>query len=146
SIRNLLTGSALTLVIDLFFTFIFLAVMFYYSPLLTFVVLGSFPLYIVISAAATPLFRARLDEKFKRGAENQAFLVESVTGVETLKAMAVEPQMQRRWEEQLAAYVAASFRVISLGNTATQAMQLISKLVTAAILFYGAKLVIEGSL
>ena len=146
NIRNFLTSSALTLVIDLFFTFIFLAVMFFYSPLLTFVVLGSFPFYIAISAGATPLFRARLDEKFRRGAENQAFLVESVTGVETLKAMAVEPQMQRRWEEQLAGYVAASFRVISLGNTASQAVQLISKVVTAAILFYGAKLVIEGSL
>ena len=54
----------------------------------------------------TPLFRHRLDEKFNRGAENQAFLVESITGIETLKAMAVEPQMQRRWEEQLAGYVA----------------------------------------
>ena len=68
----------------------------------------------------TPLFRRRLDEKFRRGAENQAFLVESVTGIETLKAMAVEPQMQRRWEEQLAGYVTASFRVLSLGNTASQ--------------------------
>ena len=77
--------------------------MFAYSPLLTWIVLGSFPFYIVISAGMTPLFRRRLDEKFRRGAENQAFLVESVTGIETLKAMAVEPQMQRRWEEQLAA-------------------------------------------
>src|SRR5438105_8169541 len=57
---------------------------------------------------------------FKRGAENQAFLVESVTGIETLKAMAVEPQMQRRWEEQLAGYVAASFRVTNLGNTSSR--------------------------
>ena len=90
--------------------------------------LGSFPFYIGISAVATPLFRDRLDEKFKRGAENQAFLVESVNGVETLKAMAVEPQMQRRWEEQLAGYVAASFRVLSLGNTASQLVQLVNKL------------------
>jgi subfamily B ATP-binding cassette protein HlyB/CyaB len=108
NIRNFLTSSALTLVIDLFFTVVFLAVMFLYSPLLTWIVLGAFPFYIAISAGATPLFRRRLDEKFARGAENQAFLVESVTGVETLKAMAVEPQMQRRWEEQLAGYVAAS--------------------------------------
>src|SRR6202040_311105 len=99
TIRNFLTSSALTLVIDLFFTFVFLAVMFFYSPLLTAIVFGSFPFYIAISAAATPLFRRRLNEKFQRGAENQAFLVESVTGIETLKAMAVEPQMQRRWEE-----------------------------------------------
>ena len=69
-----------------------------------------------------------------------------MTGVETLKAMAVEPQMQRRWEEQLAGYVAASFRVITLGNTASQTVQFISKLVTAAILYFGAKLVIDGSL
>src|SRR5260370_24229441 len=89
TIRQFLTSSALTLVIDLFFTFVFIAVMFYYAPLLTFVVLGAFPIYIAISVGATPAFRRRLDEKFRRGAENQAFLVESVTGVETLKAMAV---------------------------------------------------------
>jgi ATP-binding cassette, subfamily B, bacterial HlyB/CyaB len=146
NIRNFLTSSALTLVIDLFFTFVFLGVMFFYSPLLTWVVLGSFPFYIAISAGATPLFRRRLDEKFQRGAENQAFLVESVTGVETLKSMAVEPQMQRRWEEQLAGYVAASFRVISLNNTASQGVQFINKLIMAAILYLGAKLVIDGGL
>src|SRR4051794_32973604 len=146
NIRNFLTSSALTLVIDLFFTIVFLAVMFYYSPLLTWIVIGSFPFYIAISAGVTPVFRQRLDEKFNRGAENQAFLVESLTGVETLKAMAVEPQMQRRWEEQLAAYVRASFQVLALGNWASQAVQLISKIVTALTLYFGAYLVIEGQL
>src|SRR5215510_8601185 len=146
NIRSFLTSSALTLVIDLLFTAVFLAVMFIYSPLLTAIVLGSLPLYIAISAAATPFFRRRLDEKFRRGAENQAFLVESVTGVETLKAMAVEPQMQRRWEEQLAGYVAASFRVQTLGNSASQLVQLVSKVAAAATLYFGARLVIDGSL
>jgi subfamily B ATP-binding cassette protein HlyB/CyaB len=146
NIRNFLTSSALTLVIDLFFTFVFLAVMFYYSPLLSWIVVGSFPFYIGISAGVTPLFRQRLEEKFDRGAENQAFLVESVTGIETQKAMAIEPQMQRRWEEQLAAYVTASFRVLSLGNWASQGVQLVSKLVTALTLYFGAYLVIDGKL
>ncbi len=146
NIRNFLTSSALTLVVDLAFTVVFLAVMFYYAPFLTWIVLGAFPFYIAISAIATPLFRRRLDEKFARGAENQAFLVESVTGIETLKAMAVEPQVQRRWEEQLAGYVTASFRVINLGNAASQAVQLVSKLVTAGTLYYGARLVIVGDL
>jgi subfamily B ATP-binding cassette protein HlyB/CyaB len=146
NIRNFLTSSALTLVIALFFTFVFLGVMIIYSPLLTALVLASFPFYIGISAFATPLFRRRLDVKFERGAENQAFLVESVNGVETLKAMAVEPQMQRRWEEQLAGYVTASFRVLSLGNVASQLVQLVNKLVTAGVLFFGAKLVIDGYL
>jgi subfamily B ATP-binding cassette protein HlyB/CyaB len=146
NIRNFLTSSGLTLIIDLFFTFVFIAVMFFYSSLLTAVVLASIPFYVAISAGAAPLFRRRLDEKFQRGAENQAFLVESVTAIETLKAMAVEPQMQRRWEEQLAAYVASSFRVLSLGNLASQSVQLVSKLVTAGTLYFGARLVMDGSL
>jgi subfamily B ATP-binding cassette protein HlyB/CyaB len=146
NIRQFLTSSALTLVIDLLFTVVFLVVMFFYSTTLTLIVLASFPFYIGISVGAAPLFRRRLDEKFNRGSENQAFLVESVTGVETLKAMAVEPQMQRRWEEQLAGYVAASFRVLSLNNTASQAVQMINKLVVAATLYFGARLVIGGDL
>jgi subfamily B ATP-binding cassette protein HlyB/CyaB len=146
NIRNFLTSSALTLVIDLCFTCIFLIVMFFYSPALTLIALCAFPFYIGISAGATPLFRRNLEEKFNRGAESQAFLVETVTGIETLKAMAVEPQMQRRWEEQLSGYVAASFRVSNLNNAASQAVALVSKLVTALTFFFGAKLVIEGSL
>ncbi len=146
NIRQFITGSALTLVIDLFFTIVFLAVMAWYSLSLTCIVIAALPLYALLSAAFTPLFRARLDEKFRRGAENQAFLVETVSGVETLKAMAVEPQMQRRWEEQLAAYVSASFRVQTLGNYASQLIQLVSKLVTALVLFFGAKAVMAGNM
>jgi subfamily B ATP-binding cassette protein HlyB/CyaB len=144
NIRNFLTGSALTLLIDLVFTVVFLAVMAAYSLPLTAAVLLSIPLYAALSVIVTPLFRRRLDEKFNRGAENQAFLVESIAGIETLKAMAVEPQIQRRWEEQLADYVQSAFRVVSLGNWASQAIQLINKLTTAAILFFGAHAVMEG--
>ncbi|WP_407155064.1 type I secretion system permease/ATPase [Bradyrhizobium sp. STM 3557] len=146
NIRNFITSSALTLVIDLAFTFVFLGVMFYYSPFLSWIVVGSFPFYVALSVGVTPIFRKRLDVKFDRGAENQAFLVESVTAIQTLKAMAIEPQMQKRWEEQLAGYVGASFDVLSLGNWASQSVQFISKIVTALTLYFGAHLVIEGSL
>ncbi len=101
SIRNFITGSAITLVIDLLFTFVFFAVLYLYSPTLTYVVLGAIPFYVLLAIFITPILRARLHEKFNRGAENQAFLVESVYGIETIKASAVEPQSQRRWEEQL---------------------------------------------
>ncbi len=146
NIRSFLTGSALTLVIDLLFTFVFLGVMFSYSSLLTLIVIASFPFYIALSAGMTPIFRHRLDEKFRRGAENQAFLVESVTGVEAIKAMAVEPALQRRWEEQVAAYVNASFSTQQLGNIASQVVQLVSKLTLGATLYFGAKAVIDGDL
>jgi subfamily B ATP-binding cassette protein HlyB/CyaB len=146
NIRNFLTSSALTLVIDLVFTSVFLAVMAIYSLQLTGIVLASLPLYAGLSLAVTPLFRRRLEEKFRRSAENQAFLVEAVGSVETLKSMAVEPQMQRRWEEQLAGYVESAMKVATLGNGASQAIQSISKLVTALLLFFGARAVIAGDM
>jgi subfamily B ATP-binding cassette protein HlyB/CyaB len=146
SIRNFITGSAVTLIIDLFFTVVFFAVMYLYSPLLTFVVLGAIPFYILLAVIITPILRARLHEKFNRGAENQAFLVESINGIETLKASAVEPQNQRRWEEQLAAYVRASFRASNLGNISGQTASFINKLTTLLILWIGARLVIQGEL
>jgi len=146
NIRQFITGSALTLIIDISFTGVFLAEMFYYSPLLTWIVMGAFPFYIALSLSVVPSFRRRLDEKFKRGAENQAFLVESVTGIETIKAMAVEPQMQARWEEQLAGFVQSSFSTLTLATTATQIATFINKVVVVLTLFFGAQLVIAGQL
>lgn len=146
SIRNFITGSALTLVIDLLFTVVFFAVMYLYSPTLTYVVLGAIPFYILLAFFITPVLRARLHEKFNRGAENQAFLVESINGVETIKAGAVEPQYQRRWEEQLAGYVKASFKANNLGNIASQVASFINKVTVLLILWIGARLVINGDL
>jgi subfamily B ATP-binding cassette protein HlyB/CyaB len=90
--------------------------------------------------------RRRLNERFDRGAENQAFLVESVGGIRTLKSMAVEHRMQRRWEDRLAAYVSADFRCRNLGNIAQQTAGFINRLMMLAILWQGAHLVIAGAL
>jgi subfamily B ATP-binding cassette protein HlyB/CyaB len=146
TIRQFITSSSVTLVLDLAFCAVFIGVMFVYSATLAFVVCAALPLYALLSVATTPAFRRRLDEKFRRGAENQAFLVESVTGVETIKAMAVEPQMQRRWEEQLASYVGASFAASQVGNWATQTAGLLNKGVGALTLFLGAGLVIANKM
>jgi subfamily B ATP-binding cassette protein HlyB/CyaB len=146
TIRQFLTSSAITLALDLFFSIIFLVVLFIYSPLLTLVVAGALPLYVILSLGLTPIFRERLNERFKRGADNQAFLVEAVSGVETVKSMALEPVMQRRWEEQLAGYVKSAFAVVGVGNIATQTTTLINKVTTVLILFLGAGLVIHNKL
>lgn len=146
NIRNFLTSSALTLTLDLFFTTVFLAVMWYYSPLLTMIVMASLPLYAGISVIVSPILRNRLEEQFQRGATNQSFLVETVTGVETVKAMAVEPQLQRRWEEQLAAYVTAGFRARVAGLWGSQSITLVNKLTMAFLLYFGAKAVLAGDI
>jgi subfamily B ATP-binding cassette protein HlyB/CyaB len=146
NIRSFLTGNALTVVMDLVFTIVFLAVMLAYSALLTGIVIVSLPLFVVLSATVTPLLKTRLDEKFRRSAENQSFLVESVTGIETLKSMAAEPLMQRKWEAQLAAYVSIAFKASNLSSGANQVASLISKITTAALLWFGARAVIDGAL
>lgn len=146
NIRQFLTSSALTLALDLFFALLFLVVLVIYSPILALIVAAALPLYVLLSVGVTPAFRARLNERFQRGAENQSFLVEAVAGVETVKSMALEPVMQRRWEEQLAAYVAASFRVVTLSTTASQIALLINKCTVVLVLFVGAGLVIDNKL
>ncbi len=146
NIRQFLTSNAVTVVIDLFFTIVFFVVMYLYSPLLTLVVAATIPIYAVISLIITPPLRARLDEKFRRGAENQSFLVETVSGIGTLKSMAVEPRMRDRWEKQFAGYVKTGFDVTVLANWGGNAIQLVSKLATVVILFLGAKQVIAGDL
>ncbi len=146
NIRSFLTGNAVTLLLDIFFSVVFIAVMLYYSVWLTLVVVLSLPCYVLMSVLITPFLRARLQEKFNRGAENQAFLVEAVSAIDTVKAMAVEPQMIRRWDNQLSAYIAAAFRTSTIATLAHEGVNLIGKLVTVAILWIGALLVIEGKL
>ncbi len=146
TIRNFITGTALTLVIDLFFVFVFLAVMWYYSPTLTWIVLGTIPLYVILSIFITPILRHRLNEKFKHGAANTAFLTESITGIGTVKSMAVEPQMRRKLEDHLSSYVHSSFRSQNLSNVAGQISGLINKLMTLGIIWMGAHLVIGGEI
>lgn len=146
TIRNFITGTALTLVIDLFFVFVFIGVMWCYSPTLTWIVIASIPAYVLLSIFITPILRHRLDEKFKHGAANTAFLTESITGIGTVKSMAVEPQMRRKLEDHLSDYVHASFRSSNLSNVANQVAGLINKLMTLGIIWWGAHLVIGGEI
>lgn len=146
TIRNFITGTALTLIIDLLFVFVFIAVMWFYSPQLTYIVLATVPAYVVLSIFITPILRSRLDQKFKHGAENTAFLTESITGISTVKSMSIEPQMRKRLEGHLSKYVHASFRSQNLNNVANQLAGLINKLMTLGIIWLGAHLVVDGQI
>ena len=146
TIREFLTSSSVTLIIDLLFTIIFLVVMWFYSPWLMLIVLVAIVLYALTAGLLTGPLRRRIEERFQRGAESQAFLVESVAGMQTLKAAAVEPQMQNRWERLLAAYVGAGFKAARLNIWGGQAIQLINKASTVLILYIGARLALNGKM
>ncbi|MBQ4824537.1 type I secretion system permease/ATPase [Leisingera sp. HS039] len=142
SIREFITGAANTLVIDLSFTFIFFTVMYYYSPVLTFVVLASVPCYMAVSFLITGPLQRRIEELYRDGAVNTSFLTEMLTGVETVKALALEAQMIRRWEYQTRDFVLSNYKVqrlMQLSNTLVQAIQ---KLTMVLVLWIGARKVI----
>ncbi|MCX8507003.1 MAG: type I secretion system permease/ATPase, partial [Alphaproteobacteria bacterium] len=145
-IRSFLTGSALTLVIDTFFTVVFIIAMFLYSSVLAWIVIASLPFYAIISFVATPVLRQLSLEKFQRQAANQALLVETCNSIETCKSLAIEPQMQRHWEDQLAALVRVGFRLTHTNMVASQFVGTVQKLVTAITLWYGATLVMSNEL
>lgn len=146
NIRNFLTGNAITVVMDAFFTIIFIAVMYYYSPFLTWIVIGSLPIYALLSIILTPIMRENVNQKFARGAENQAFLVETITGVETVKTMALEPIWNKEWDDKLSGYVRTVFKSTITENTASAIVKFISKIISAILLWGGVHLVIQGDL
>jgi subfamily B ATP-binding cassette protein HlyB/CyaB len=146
NIRSFLTGNAMTLVLDIVFSFVFLGVMLWYSAWLTLIVVVSIPVYLALSMIFTPMLRSRLNEKFNKSAENQSFLVETISGIDTVKAMAVEPRWQQKWEKQLAAYVSAGLATNNIAMLASGGVSFVSKLVTAAIMWFGATLVIDNKM
>lgn len=147
TIREFLSGAAVTLILDLPFLLIFLAMMFYYSWLLSLLAIVIIAVIAVLSFAITPLLRERLNRQFLLGARNQAFLTEYVAGMDTVKSLQMEPQLNARYGEYLAAYLQASFATRQLSNTYNTVANALEQLLTLAILCVGAWLVMtSGSL
>ncbi|MCC7484802.1 MAG: peptidase domain-containing ABC transporter [Burkholderiales bacterium] len=138
TIREFLAGAAVTLILDVPFLLIFLAIMFWYSVALTLVTLAVLVSIAALSVAATPLLRRRLNRQFLTGARNQAFVTEYVAGLETVKSLQLEPQLERRYGDHLAAYLQAGFQARQLANTCQVAAHGLEQVMTLAILCIGA--------
>ncbi len=145
-IRSFLTGQAPLTTVDALFIFIYVAVLFIYSPKLTWLVLATLPLYALVGAFLRPALRKKLKSKFRSWASGQQLIVESVVGVQTVKASAMEPIFQRKYEERLAAYASTAFRAKMLGVTASTTVSFISKITTALLLFFGTLSVLGNDL
>jgi subfamily B ATP-binding cassette protein HlyB/CyaB len=144
TIREFLSGAAVTLLLDLPFVGLFLALMLVYSPSLTAVTLAFVLALAVLSAVVAPLFRARLDAQFLCGARNQALLTEHLAGIETVKSLQMEASLARRYDDGLAAYLTASFATRRLGNAYSTLAGALEQLQGAAVLCAGALLVMRG--
>ncbi|WP_227721926.1 type I secretion system permease/ATPase, partial [Yersinia proxima] len=145
-IRSFLTGSALTMLLDLVFVGTFIAVMFCYSQLLTWIVLFSLVCYLLFWWAVGGVLRKRVECQYEASAQNTAFLTEAISGLETIKTSATENQFNRRWRHSLAGYVRASFACARAANIAEQGITLINKITSAILLWIGVTLVLAGEL
>jgi subfamily B ATP-binding cassette protein HlyB/CyaB len=145
TIREFVASAAVTLVLDLPFLFIFVAIMFYYSVGLTLIVLGILAVIVALSLALAPVFQRRLNEQFLLGARNQAFVTEYVAGLETVKSLQLEPHIRERYHDYLASYLGAGFRMKQIANTYNVAANSLEQLMTLLVLVIGAYIVMNGT-
>lgn len=146
SIRNFLTGTPLSSIIDFLFVIVYVVILFMYNTSLAFIVLGSIPVFAVLSAIITPMFKKRLDEKFNAGAESQSFLVESINGIQTVKSFALEESFEKKWGDIQSEYVKASYKTSMVSTNSNSIAQFIQKIFELLILVFGAVAVINGEL
>jgi HlyB family type I secretion system ABC transporter len=146
NIRQFLTGTALTVVLDAIFSVVYIVVMFIYSWLLTLVALATIPLFVILTFMVAPIVRRQLRVKAERNAATQALLVESLSGIQTVKAQNIELRTRWKWQERYAEYVSAGFNTVLTSTTANSASNFLNKLSALLVLWVGAYLVLQGEL
>lgn len=146
TLRSFMTGSSLTIILDIIFAIVYFIVMFLYSRMLSIVVLVMIPLFVILNLVVAPIFKRMINDKFLIGSENRSFLIEAITGIHTVKSSTIENSFTRRYEEQLARFVKASFDVVNLANIANSIGTFLFSMFNLAILWVGAYNVMEGEI
>ena len=146
NIRQFLTGTALTVVLDALFSVVYIVVMLFYSWKLTVVGLGTIPIFIALTLIAAPTVSRQLRSKAERNAETQSYLVEVMSGIQTVKAQNIELRARFSWQERYARFVAASFKTVVVSTLANSTSNFLNKLSSLLVLWVGAYLVLQGEL
>lgn len=146
NIRQFLTGTALTVVLDAVFSVVYIVVMFIYSWLLTLVTLAVIPLFVLLTIIFSPIVRQQLRAKAERQAETQSYLVEVLSGISTVKAQNIELRSRWKWQDRYARYVSEGFQNVLTSTAASSASNFLNKLSALLVLWVGAYLVLDGKL
>lgn len=146
NIRSFLTGTALTVVLDAIFSVIYIAVMIFYSWLLTIVALATVPLFALLTFIFAPIIRNQTRTKAERNAQTQSYLVEVVSGVQTVKAQNIELKSRYQWQSRYGRYISASFENVQTSTTASSISNFLNKLSSLLLLWVGVYLVLKSQL
>jgi ATP-binding cassette, subfamily B, bacterial HlyB/CyaB len=146
NIRKFMTGTALTVGLDALFSVIYIIVMLFYSWQLTLVGLATIPIFIILTAITSPIVRKQLREKAEKNAETQSYLVEVISGIQTVKAQNIELRSRFSWQERYANYVTTGFNTVITSTLANSTSNFLNKLSSLLVLWMGAYLVVQGEL
>ncbi|MHB1128108.1 MAG: peptidase domain-containing ABC transporter [Bacillota bacterium] len=145
-IRDLLTGTSLSVMLDFLTVVVYLAVMYFYNAKLFLLALLCIPLFIFLTLIFTPVMKRTNREVFQAGADVQSSVVESITGINTLKALAAEKPVRWKWEEKLEKWLNLQHKSAMLATVAESLGRILQTLTTAFVLWYGAKLALNGEI
>jgi ATP-binding cassette subfamily B protein len=143
-IRQFLTGTALTVVLDAIFSVIYIAVMLSYSLLMTAVALATVPLFTLLIAIVSPIVQRLLRRRAERYADTQSYLVEVLGGIQTVKAQNIELKSRWNWYDRYARYISAGFKTVQTSTTASSISNFLNKLSGLFLLWVGAHLVLSN--
>ena len=146
NLRSFITGSSMTILLDIFFAVVYMGVMLYYSWILSLIVLVMLPCFVILNVVVAPVYKKLINERFLVGAENRSFLIETITGVHTVKAAGVENTFIQRYEEILARYVMSVFSVVNLANVAGCIGTFLQQVFNLAIIWAGAIYVMDHTI
>ncbi|MEH2314172.1 MAG: peptidase domain-containing ABC transporter [Nostoc sp.] len=146
NIRQFLTGTALTVGLDALFSVVYIGVMLIYSWQLTLVGLSTIPVFVIVILIASPTISRQLRGKAERNAETQSYLVEVMSGIQTVKAQNIELRSRFSWQERYARFVAAGFKTVVTSTLANSTSNFLNKLSSLLVLWVGAYLVLQGDL
>ena len=146
TLRGFMTGSSLMIILDIIFAIVYFAVMFLYSTMLSYVVLVMIPPFIILNLIVAPIFKRMINDRFLIGSENRSFLIETITGIHTVKSSSVENHFVRRYEEMLARLVKAALNVVNVANVANSIGTFLFSMFNLVILWVGAYNVMDGSI
>lgn len=145
TIREFIASTAVALILDIPFLIIFIGIMFWYSVMLTLIALSILVVIAVISMAIAPLFQSQLNQQFLLSARNQAFITEYIAGVETVKSLQMEPQLQTRYSGYLGDYLNATFKTRQLANLYNTIAGTLEQLMKLLILIVGAYIAMQST-
>jgi ATP-binding cassette subfamily B protein len=145
-IRDLLTGRGFLSILDCVMIFVYLGLMIYYNFRLTLVALAFMAGYAILTLSITPTLKRQNREVFRRAAEAESNLVESIAGVGTVKATASEMPVRWKWEGLMSRALNVKFRTAMTGVISVTGTSVLTSLNSAFLLWFGAKLVIADEL